>query len=141
MSRLLLSVALVLSVLSLAAAQSISFSQVASNSAFPPREYAACTQSPPSSSGSSTFFFFGGFSVTLNATASTTNNSYYDTYFNDAWSSSNSGQSWSQLTGSAAFPAQAWNGAVYTSSGTIVYIGQHLNTVHARFALYDIDSY
>jgi len=124
MSRVFLPLILaVLSLFSLAAAQSVTFSQVASTSAFPSREYAACTQSPAATNSTPTIYFFGGFSVTLNATASTTSNSYYDTYFNDAWSSTNFGTSWNLLTGAAAFRAQAWNGAVYTKSGSIVYIG------------------
>ena len=126
MSSLFLSVVLlVASLLSLAAAQSVSFTSVASNSAFPSREYAACAQSPATTSSTPTLYFYGGFSVTLNATAtaSSGSNSYYDSYFNDAWSSTNWGTSWTQLTSAAAFPAQGWNGAVYTSSGAIVYIG------------------
>ena len=124
MSRFFFTLVLVvLSLLSLAAAQTVSFTQVASTSAFPSREYAACTQSPPSRNNTPALYFFGGFSVTINTTASTTSNTYYDTYFNDAWRSVDFGTSWSLLTSTAAFPAQGWNGAVYTNSGNIVYIG------------------
>ena len=127
MARSLLSLALVgLSALSLAAGQSISFSTVVATASapFPPREYAACTQTAATTTNTPTLYFYGGFSVTLNASASTTSNSYYDSYLNDAWSSTNFGQTWTQLTGAAAFPAQAWNSAVVTNSGKIVYIGQ-----------------
>ena len=126
MSRLFLSLAvLVASVLSVASGQSVTFSQVASTSAFPSREYSACTQSTPTTSNTPTLYFFGGFSVTLNATATSISgsNSYYDSYYNDAWSSTNFGSTWTQLTATAAFPQQAWNGAVYTKTGGIVYLG------------------
>ena len=128
MSRLFLSVAVVVAcVVSLAAAQSISFTQVTSNAAFPVREYAACTQTPAATGSTPTLYFFGGFSVTLGTPSSsinTTGNSYNDNYLNDAWSSSNFGSSWTQLTTAAAFPIQGWNGAVrLNSNGNIVYIG------------------
>ena len=126
MARSLLSLALVgLSALSLAAGQSISFSTVVATASapFPPREYAACTQPAATTSHTPPLSSYRGFSVTLNASASTSINSYYASYLNDAWSCTNFGQSWTQLTGAAAFPAQAWNSAIVTNSGKIVYIG------------------
>lgn len=127
MSRLFLFVALLAaSLVSLAAAQSITFTQVASNTAFPPREYAFCAQTPAAVGSTPTLYFFGGFNVTLSGTStniSATGNSYTDGYYNDVWSSSNLGSSWTQLTAAATFAPQAWGGAVRTSSGTIVLLG------------------
>lgn len=115
MSPLLFLVSL-LSLVSLSAAASLSFSNVAPATAFPVREYPACAQTNPTVGSNPTIYFFGGFSVTGSA------GSYTDNYYNDAWSSTNFGQTWTQLNAAAAFPKQAWNSAVSTPNG-LIFIG------------------
>ena len=114
-SFLLLSLVLALLV-AMAAGQSLSFTQTAPNTAFQVREYAACAQSLATPSSTPTFYMMGGFYVT-----GSNSSTYTDNYINDVWSSQDL-KTWTRTTAAATFPAQAWNGAVVTSSG-IVYIG------------------